>query len=301
MATGVYGITRPADVSIDDISMYYNYTPNRYTNNNTMYRLDPTELLEYCYLPADDPNITGNEDLLEGLYNLKLPASTFNEIGIYTIYIKPKINMTTIVDCGVLSALPTINGIILDMNTLPEGLRANNALQGYRIEYVDSDGNKMRGVVRYVVTSNKVSVTTENVGNTSQKAQRYYFDDSGSLLFLQLTPSSASDVKPNATPFIGTIGQTILISNTFFKPVVIEIDLVKNTIDTLSDFIEGEQVKDVQRGILTHYDDNRVITKQYNLFEIKDDVTDVPLYEVKEKRNTIDTSQNMDNVLGDLE
>jgi hypothetical protein len=297
MATGVYGNTRPADVSIEDISMYYNYTPNRYTANNTMYTLDPTELLEYCYLPSDDPNFSGNEDLLEGLYNLKLPASTFNQVGIYTVYIKPKVNVTTIIDCSVLSALPSVSGIVIDSTTIPEELRANNALQGFRVEYIDSDGNKTRNVVRYVVTSNKASVTTENVGNTSQKAQRYYFDDSGTLLFLQLTPSSASDVKPNATPFIGNIGQTILLSNTYFKPIVIEIDLVRNTIDTLSDFITGDQVKDAQKGILTHYDKDKIITKQYDLFEIKDDVTDVPLFEVKKERTTIDTTQNQDDVL----
>jgi len=154
----------------------------------------------------------------------------------------------------------------------------------------------LRNVVRYVVTSNKVSVSTENVGNTTQKAQRYRFDDSGTQLFLQLTPSSASDVKPNATPFIGNIGQTILISNTYFSPFVIELDLVENTIDTISDILAGEQVKDVQNGVLTYYDKNRVITKQFNLYEIKDDVHDVPLYEVKEKRTTIDESQNFTDV-----
>ena len=33
--------------------------------------------------------IEGNENLMEGLYTLKLPATTFNQLGIYTIYIKP--------------------------------------------------------------------------------------------------------------------------------------------------------------------------------------------------------------------
>jgi hypothetical protein len=169
-------------------------------------------------------------------------------------------------------------------------------MQGYRIEYVNSDGSKMRNTVRYVVTSNRVSAINENVGNTNQKAIRYRFDDAGTQIFLQLTPSSASDVKANALPFIGNIGQTILISNTYFSPIVIEVEMVENTIDTLANYVAGEQIKDVQNGILTYYDENRAITKQFNLFEIKDSVSDVPLYEVKEKRVNIDVSQAFNDV-----
>ena len=300
MAIGTYGITRPADVDIIDIEMYYNYMSDRNDNNNIIYPLNPLDLLEYCQLPIDEQTV-GQENLLEGLYNLKLPAATFNQLGIYTIYIKPKTITTVVVDCSVLSALPTVKGIVVDMNTLPEGLRGNNAMQGYRIEYINADGTKLRNTVRYVVTSNKVVPVSENVGNTSQKAIRYRFDDSGTLIFLQLTPSSSSDVKPNALPFIGNIGQTILLSNTYFSPLVVEVDLVENTIDTLSNYVAGEQVKDVRNGILTYYDKDRVITKQFNLFEIKDDVTDVPLYEVKEKRENIDESQDFESVIDEIQ
>lgn len=301
MAIGNYGTTRASDVSINDIDIYYNYTPDRYTANNTILKIDnPSSVLDYCYLPNDDPNAVGTENLLEGMYDLRLPASIFNQLGIYTIYIKPKTINSVIVDCSVLSALPTVKGIVLDINSLPEGLRANNAMQGYRIEYINEDGTKLRNVVRHVATSNKVSITQDNVGDTSQKTQRYRFDDSGSLVFLQLTPSSSSDVKANAKPFIGNIGQTILISNTYFSPVVLEVELVENTIDTLSNIIAGEQIKDVSKGILTYYDSNRVITKQFNLFEIKNDVTDVPLYEVKEKRTYIDESQNFDSIVSEV-
>ena len=306
MATGNYGINRPSDVNIEDIDMYYNYTPNRQTSNTDIIPLVATELLSYLYIPSTDPNfipvvnqsLVENSNVLEGLYNLRLPASIFNQLGIYTIYIKPKLIMTTIVDCGVLSSLPTVNGIVIDLSTtpLPDNLKANNALQGFKIEYLNSDNTKLRNVVRYVVTSNKVVPVSENVGNTSQKAVRYRFDDSGTLMFLQLTPSSSSDVKPNVLPFIGNIGGIILMTNTYFSPLVLEVTLVENTIDTLADIVGGEQIKDVQNGILTIYDKNRVITDQFNLFEIKDDVSNVPLFEVKEKRNSIDETQNFDNV-----
>jgi len=303
MAVGIYGTTRPADVSVDDIDVYYSYQSSRETPpSNEVIKLVSSEILQYNYLPVDEEILGYSENLLEGLYTLRLPATVFGNLGIYTIYLKPKKVNAVIVDCSVLSSLPSVKGIVLDANDLPEGLRANNALQGYRIEYIDPDnGDKIRNVVRYVVTANKVVPVSENVGNTSQKAIRYRFDDTGTLLFLQLTPSSSSDVKPNASPFIGNPDQMIIISNTFFSPLVIEVDMVQNTIDTLTNYIAGEQIKDVDNGILTYYDEDRVITRQFNIYEIKDDVNDVPLYEVKEKRTNIDETQNFDEVTGDVQ
>ena len=101
-------------------------------------------------------------------------------------------------------------------------------------------------------------------------------------------------------PYIGNTGDEILISNTFFNPVMIEVELVENTIDTIADIIAGEQIKDVQNGILTYYDENRVITKQFNVYQIKDDVYDVPLFEVREKRDNIDLNQNFDDITSEV-
>lgn len=301
MAVGIFGTIRPSDVSIDNISVYYSYQTNRESVPNDFVALDSSQILSYNYLPTDE-EIVGTENLLEGVYDLRLPASVFSQLGIYSIYLKPAVTTTTIIDCSVLSSVPTVKGIVLDTNDLPEEIRANNALQGYRVEYIDPDtGNKIRNTVRYVVSSNKVVPVSENVGNPSQSAIRYRFDDTGSLLFVQLSPSSSSDVKPNAKPFIGNPDQVILISNTFFSPLVIEVELVQNTIDTLSDIVAGEQIKDVNNGILSYYDKDRVITKQFNIYEIKDDVDDVPLFEVKEKRTNIDETQNFDEVTGDVQ
>lgn len=303
MGVGVYGVTRPSDVSVDDIDMFYNYIPNRETNNSDMIRLNANELLSYSYLPEDERIFDDdvNNNILEGLYNLRLPSSTFSQLGIYTIYIKPKSFMITIMDCNVLSAQPNVKGIVINVNDLPEGLRGNNALQGYRIEYIDTlSNNKIRNVVRYIVTSNKVVPINENVGNANQRSTKYKFDDSGSLMFLQVTPSSSTDVKPNVSPFIGIPTQNIIISNTFFNPLALEVELVENTIDTLTDLVAGEQIRDVDNGIITHYDKNRVITKQFNVYEVKNDLGDVSLYEVKERRDTIDATQDFNNVVDGL-
>jgi len=295
VSVGTYGTIRPADVAIDDIEMYYTYIPNRETSSDEVLKLNASDVLSYNFLPEDE-QIDGNENILEGLYNLTLPASIFNQLGIYTIYLRPKVEYTVIVDCSVLSSLPSVKGIVLDSTLLPVKLRANNALQGYKIEYINDDGTKLRNVSRYVVSANKVVPVSQNVGTTSQRAIRYRFDDSGTLLFLQLTPSSSFDVKPNVQPFIGNPGQTILISNTDFTPLAVEVDLVENTLDTIADLVGGEQIKDVNNGILTYFDKNREITRQFDLYEIKDDVGDVSLFEDKERRENIDETQNFEEI-----
>lgn len=299
MATGIYGTVRPADVDIDDLDVYYSFAPNRDTAATTFLRLNASDVISEVKIPTDEQE-SGEENLLEGIYNLKLPSTVFNQVGIYTIYIRPKVIRIDIQDCGVLSSLPSIKGIVLNSADLPSNLVSNNALQGYKIEYIESDGTKIRNTVRYVTTSNKAIPVTENIGNTSQTAVRYRFDDAGNLLFLQVTPSSASNVKPNVNPFIGKPNQTILISNTNFKPEVIEVELVENTIDSIMDVVAGEQIMDVDNGILTQFNKDREIVKQFDLFEIKDDVTQDSLFEVKQKRTNIDNSQTFDNVLEDL-
>jgi hypothetical protein len=301
MAIGTFGNIRPADINPADLDMYYTYTPNRETLPNGFTALTATDILSEYKLPSSDPNfVAGQENLMGGVYNMTLPATIFNQLGIYTIFIRPKVVRIKITDCGVLSSLPSIKGIVINANDLDANLRSNNALQGYRIEYIESDGTKLRNVVRYVTTSNRVVPVTDNIANTSQTAVRYRFDDSGNLLFLQVTPSSASAVKPNVNPFIGSPGQDILIANTNVNPETIEIEMVENTIDTLVDYVAGEQIRDVKKGILTYYDKNREITKQFDVYNIEDNINNEELFEVKEKRTTIDTSQDFDTITNDV-
>lgn len=298
MAIGTFGNIRPADITPADLEIFYTYSPNRETAPNGFSALTSTDVLSEFKLPSSDANFQdGEENLLGGVYNLKLQATIFNQLGIYTIYIRPKLIRTVIADCGVLSSLPSVKGIVINTNTIDAKLAANNALQGYRIEYIESDGSKLRNVVRFVTTSNKVVPVTDNIANTSQTAVRYRFDDSGNLIFLQVTPSSASAVKPNSSPFIGTPSQSILLSNSNVNPETIEIEMVANTIDTLADYVAGEQVRDVKKGILTYYDSNRNITKQFDVYNIENNITQEELFEVKEKRTTIDVTQDFDTVI----
>ena len=135
----------------------------------------------------------------------------------------------------------------------------------------------------------------QQLSNTTQKAVRYSFNDGGSLLFLTLTPSSAPNVKPNAEPFLGQTGQMVSISNTFFNPVTIEIELTEHDFDTLGTGIFGNQTKSIQDGIYTIYDSSNNIYKQYNLFEIKVTFNE-SLYEVREERTNVDTSKTFNSI-----
>jgi len=304
MSIGSYGTVRASDIDVNDLEIFFTYTPDRSSAPTEVFKIeDPTEVLSELQLPVND-QVSGRDNILGGMYNLRLPASTFNEIGIYNIYVRPRVIETSLVDCGVLSALPTVKGLIVSTTTgdLPTSFSANNAIQGYKIEYIDDNGNKVRNLARYVVTSNKVVPVTENIGDTSQTAVRYRFDDAGTLLFLQVTPSASSTSKPNTLPFIGKPNQTILLQNTFVNPISIEVELVENDIESLVSYIAGEQIKDNKKGIVTYYDSNREILKQFNLYQIDDDTNNSveTLYEVKEERTNIDLTQDFDDITSEV-
>jgi len=293
MATGNYGIKRPADVSPADIDMYIHYAPSRDSNfTNSFTKVNATEFLTTFNKPSSGGAIGG---VLEGLYNLTLAPNIFNARGIYTIVLKPREIIKTIVDCGNLAALPEVKGIVLDNSNLTSEA-VNGGLVGYRIEYYDQASNsKISNLFRIVTSSNLAEPVNQQLSNTTQKAIRYSFNDGGSLLFLTLTPSSAPNVKPNAEPFLGQTGQMISISNTFFNPVTIEIELTEHDFDTLGTGLFGNQTKSIQDGIYTIYDSSNAIYKQYNLFEIKDTFNE-SLYEVREERTNVDTTKTFNNI-----
>ena len=153
MATGSYGTIRPADVSPEDVEIILNFTPSRdETNNFVLTKLDAPSILKPYFNNADTGG-NANVELLGGLYNLTLPSDVFNKIGIYTLYIRPAQIRTTILDCGVLSALPNVKGIVIDLNAVPVNYRnkfVNQGLVGFRVEYLNSDGTKVPNFFRLV-------------------------------------------------------------------------------------------------------------------------------------------------------
>ena len=300
MALGTYGITRPADMSPEDVEIIMHYTESRdVTDNYVMKNLDASTILTPYF---HNSNTNGNtNELLGGLYNLRLPANEFNKTGIYTLYLRPAEIRTSILDCGVLSALPNVKGIIVDLNNVDPQFRnkfVNQGLVGYRVEYLNNDGTKIPNFYRIITSSFYCEPVTTNLTNSSQKTIRYRYVDSGSdLLFCTVSPSSAPSNKPSATPYIGQPDQDIIITNTYFNPITIDIQMSEHDIDTLAIALYGNQTKSIEDGIYTLYDPSNNIYKQYNLFEIRDEFNNL-LFEVRQDRgDNIDFSKNFNSVV----
>ena len=300
MATGTYGTIRPADVSPEDVEIILNYTPSRdETDNFILTKLDSGAILK-PYFCNDDTGGNSGIEILGGLYNLTLPADTFNKLGIYTIFVRPTQIRTTILDCGVLSALPNVRGLVIDLNSVPSEYRnkfVDQGLVGFRIEYLNSDGTKIPNFFRIITSSFFCEPVIQNLTNTSQKAIRYrYTDTNTNLIFCTLTPSSSPTNKPNAIPYIGQPNQNIIITNTFFNPITLDVEIAEHDFSTLAIALFGNQTKSIDDGIYTMYDTSNNIYKQYNLYEVRDQFNEL-LFEVREDRgDNIDFSKNFTNI-----
>jgi len=298
MATGVYGIVRPADVTPDDVEIFYSFTSSRDRIGNDLVKItNPNDVL----IKTNNPNRTSTFEMFGGMYTLKLPTNIFSGKGIYTIVIKPVEIRTSIVDVGVLSAFPDIKGLLFDLSTVPANFQSrfeNNGLIGYRIEYLNPSfpDVKVNNLFRVITSNNRAEPVNQNLTNTNQKAIRYRFNDNSTLTFCTVSPNSASNVQPNAFPFIGDVNQRVIITNTFFNPIMIEIEMVEYDVETLAFALFGNQSKSLEDGIYTIYNFNNQIYKQYDLYEIKDKFSGKPLFEVRELRNNVDFSKNFTTV-----
>lgn len=285
MAIGNYGTKRLANTPLSDIQVLYSYNINRNVAPiNNFLELDTATVISRLKQPD------GTD--MDGYYTLKLPSAEFSKLGIYTIIIRPRVINTQIVDCGVLAAFPDIKGVILNASVLPNG--NIDSLVGSRIEYYD--GNIATDTFTIITSANRVEPITQNLPSTTQKAVRYRFNNSSNLIFLTVTPSSAPTVKPNSLPYIGVTGQNIKINKTSFDPIMMEVELTEYDIDSLAIALYGNQSKGIQDGIYTIYNFNEEIYKQYNLYEIQDEFTGQPLYEIREERTNIDQGKDFNTI-----
>ena len=303
MAVGSYGIIRPADVSPEDIEIYFHYVADRSsTSEVTLKRLSSSDVLTPVFHNSDttDDTAAPNTEILGGLYNLKLSSTDFSDLGIYTLHVRPKQIRTSITDCGILASLPSVRGLIIDLSNVPAADRNKftpQGLVGYRIEYINSsDNKKIPNFYRIVTSSFYCTPIVSNLTSTSQKAIRYqYSEQVSNLMFLTVTPSSAPTNKPNTVPFIGTPSQKIILTNTYFNATTVEIEMVEHDASTLAHALYGNQSKAVSQGVYTIYDNNNNIYRQYNLYEVKDEFNET-LYEVREERTNVDETLNFDTI-----
>lgn len=289
--SGMYGTVKPADINIDnDVEIFYHYRPSFSTDDIDFgnFKTLPTSVLSKCTTNTNDKNVN-----ISGLFNLKLPLDKFGKKGIYTIYIRPKEIEITLSDVGVLAAYNDIRGLVFNAEDLG-GLKTNNSLVGFRVEYLTGDNNKT-GDFKVITSSNTAEPITYMLSNSSDKNTKYRFTNNGRQVFCTVTPSLAPTFKPNSLPLLGSTGETVKLVNTKFNPIMIEIEMVEHDIETVSYMLEGNQLIDKDNALITTFNPNGEIYHQSEFGAYKDEYGN-PLYEYKIEKENIDFSQKIENL-----
>lgn len=302
---GTYGIVKPSLISDieQDIEIWYKYRPTR-NSEDTTYRTfrkvaNPTSMLSCSEVVSEDSE---NDDLrLPGMYELSLPVSIFGRTGFYTVYIKPREIPCVIKDIGALAAYPDIKGVVIDLNGVDnKSLFANDNLTGYRIEYYDYGGNGLerQEYYRIITSNNNCEPISQNLTSSNTNANGYRFNDSGTLSFLTVTPSTSPSFKSNQKPYIGSPNQRIVITNTKFDPIMLEIEMVENDIDTLATMLQGDQIRSLDKGLVTTYNKNGEIYHQAEYYTVKNTYNQNDVYEVRKRIiDSFDTSANYEELI----
>ena len=159
--------------------------------------------------------------------------------------------------------------------------------------YFDESG-RMENCYRIVTSNNRCEPVVQAPTTSSDKSYSYRYDDASSLTFITVSPSSAPSFKNNATPFIVKANQRILLVNTLFEPIQLDIEMTTHDIDTISWMLENSQLRDLDNGLVTTFNDDNELYVQHEHYTLKDEYTGEPIYEVKEKKNeNIDFSQSI--------
>lgn len=296
---GTYGTVRHSLVDPNkDVEIWYHYRPTRNSideNFRHFKKIDsPSSIFENAFIEKDSQIPGTSDDRLPGMYNLKLPVSYFGKKGFYTIYIKPREIVCTIKDVGSLSAYPDIRGIVIDRNDTEissddKALFSNDNLIGYRVEYFESDGSnglKRQQYYRLITSCNAADPVSQNLTSANSNSNGYRFNVNGSLCFITLTPSTAPSFKSNSKPYIGVPEQKIVITNTKFDPVMIEVEMCEHDIETLSVMIEGEQIRNLEEGTVIYYNFEGNPYVGYEFLTLKNNYNKNNIYEAKLRKNT---------------
>lgn len=296
MANNVYGTVKPALFDpLNDADIYYNYRSSRASDDAALsaFRMvaDPGRMLAESKAVSED----GGSLPLPGMYTLRLPVDIFGKTGIYTVYIVPKAVKCTIVDVGTLSTDAGVRGIVVRAGEggVSAELCKNDGLAGYRVEY---DGGN---TFRTVTTSALCVKAADVVAGAGSGRYSIAAGVSSTLAFLTVTPSAAPSFKPSAVPYIGSAGQEVVLRNTKFDPVCVEIEITDHDIETVSYMLEGEQVRNYETGRVTTYNFDGEIYKQMEYSTVKDNYSQKNIAEAKiDRSGNVDESVSLADVKG---
>lgn len=284
----VYGTKRPANITSDDVDIFYSYRPSRAEDSaeySTFKKLDSKLLMN-----TSGKTDGGNVEVLPGMFDLRLPLDIFGNVGIYTIYIKPKEIRTTILHISTLAAYPDVRGLVLDTNGMPNG-----SLVGYRIEYFNESGDREEDF-RIITSNNRCEPVAQIFNDATQNGVRYRFNDAASLMFCTVTPSTSLSFNNNTLPNIGAVGQEIALINTKFNPVCIEVEMVENDAETIATMLNGDQIRDLEHATITTFNKNHEPFSQFSYYTSKNKLGKA-LYEVKVKEEATESSLDYDAIV----
>jgi len=303
MSVGAYGTVIPIYIpggSIDslvDISYCYHEKRSYDSLSVATFKKLSTGSLRPSVRDIEDGTF---DSVNEGMYDLQLPLSEFNKKGFYTVYIKPREISAVITDVGSLTAFPNVRGLVIDAESIDDSYTRqkaleNNGLVGYRIIYLNDAGARL-DYYRVITSNNRCEPVVQTPTSSNDKSYTYRYENGSNITFMTVTPSSAPTFKENATPYIGKPTQQILLVNTFFEPIMLDIEMVTHDADTISYMLENSQLRDLDNGLVTTYNDRNEIYNQAEHFTLKDQYTGKPVFEVKQnKNNKIDFSQTIDD------
>ena len=284
----VYGTKRPANITSDDVDIFYSYRPSRAEDSaeySTFKKLDSKLLMN-----TSGKTDGGNVEVLPGMFDLRLPLDIFGNVGIYTIYIKPKEIRTTILHISTLAAYPDVRGLVLDTNGM-----SNGSLVGYRIEYFNESGDREEDF-RIITSNNRCEPVAQIFNDATQNGVRYRFNDAASLMFCTVTPSTSLSFNNNTLPNIGAVGQEIALINTKFNPLCIEVEMAENDAETIATMLNGDQIRDLEHATITTFNKNHEPFSQFSYYTSKNKLGKA-LYEVKVKEEATESSLDYDAIV----
>ena len=284
----VYGTKRPANITSDDVDIYYSYRPSRAEDSaeySTFKKLDSKLLMN-----TSGKTDNGNAEVLPGMFDLRLPVDVFGNVGIYTIYIKPKEIRTTILHVSTLAAYPDVRGIVLDTKGM-----SNGSLVGYRIEYFNESGDR-EDDFRIITSNNRCEPVAQVFNDTTQNGVRYRFNDAASLMFCTVTPSTSLSFNNNTLPNIGAVGQEIALINTKFNPMCIEVEMVENDAETIATMLNGDQIRDLEHATITTFNKAHEPFSQFSYYTSKNKLGKA-MYEIKVKEETTENSLDYKSIV----
>ena len=307
-----YGNVKSAFINPqNDVEIFYHFRPTLNSDdiNYRNFRKIEDVSSVFTTINIDESSqasyVDGNnmfpDRVLPGMYNLSLPVDIFGRKGFYTVFIRPKEIYCTIKDVGALGAYPDIRGVVIDTTGMDGSIKpmfGSDNLVGYRIEYLNED-LKREDYYRLITSNNNAEIISQNLTSSNTNSNAYRFNESGTLVFMTLTPSISPSFKPSSKPYIGMPNQKIIITNTKFDPVCLRIEICENDFDTLATSIDGNQIRALDNGLLTTYNEDYEIYKQWEFYTLKDNYNKNARFEVKNRRiDNIDNSVDPSEVFG---